>query len=593
MARKNRGKKAEKKKKVAKNVELSVADLVGTGNEEVEIKANHDLAHEYRSATGVLISQETALDVKIGGFTLTGYGRELIRDTSIEFTIGRRYGLIGSNGCGKSTFLRCMAAREVPIPAHIDLFHLEEECEPMEKTAHNMVTDKMKDEVKRLEAAAEVVMDMEGGADSDVLMDIYDRLDKLDTSTMDSRASVLLHGLGFSAKDMKKNTCDMSGGWRMRVSLAQALFIRPTLLLLDEPTNHLDLEACVWLEHYLGLYDRCLVVTSHSEDFLNGVCSHIMHITPELTLKNYTGNYDQFVQTKRELEVNQMRIYRKEQDDIKHLKTFIASCGTFSNLVRQAKSKQKILDKMYAVGLTPAVIPTVQYNFRFAECGELPSPILQFQDMAFTYNTEDNLLYDGIDLGVAMDSRVCIVGPNGAGKSTLLKLMCGDLRPTRGNVRPHTHLSIGRYHQHSSEVLDNSKTPLEFMQFTFPEKKWDEKAWRKQVGRFGITGRYQNSPIQVLSDGLKSRLVFAMMATNNPNMLLLDEPTNHLDMECIDSLADAINHFAGGCVVVSHDFRLLEKVAKEIWVVDNKKITIWPGTIKQYKDSLVKKMVLI
>jgi ATP-binding cassette subfamily F protein 2 len=587
MARKNRGKKAAKKKKEEKAQELKVEDLVGSGEVKEQVTATSNLAHEYRSATGVLVSQDTALDVKIDGFTLTGFGRELIKDTSIEFTIGRRYGLIGSNGSGKSTFLRCMAAREVPIPDFIDIFHLEEECEPMAKTALEFVVDKQKAEMARLEEASERVLDMEGGAESDLLADIYDRLDKLNPETMDTRASVLLHGLGFSQQDMKKHTCDMSGGWRMRVSLAQALFTRPTLLLLDEPTNHLDLEACVWLENYLAQYDRCLVVTSHSEDFLNGVCTHIMHLTPELTLRNYTGNYNQFITTKRELEVNQMRIYKKEQEDIKHLKTFIASCGTFSNLVRQAKSKQKILDKMYAQGLTPKVVQQASYNFRFAACGELPSPILQFQDMAFTYNTEENLLYDGIDLGVSMDSRVCIVGPNGAGKSTLLKLMCGDLTPTRGQVRPHTHLSIGRYHQHSAEVLDDTLTPLEFMDKTFPEKQNDEKAWRKQVGRFGITGRYQNSPIKVLSDGLKSRLVFAMIATNNPNLLLLDEPTNHLDMECIDALADAVNHFAGGCVVVSHDFRLLEKIGKEIWVVDNRRITVWPGNIASYKQSLV------
>lgn len=411
----------------------------------------------------------------------------------------------------------------------------------------------------------------------------------MNPQTFESRAATLLHGLGFSQVDMHKKTKDMSGGWRMRVSLAQALFVKPTLLLLDEPTNHLDLEACVWLETYLSRYPRCLVVVSHSQDFLNGVCTNIIDITPEKQLKGYTGNYDQYITTKKELEVNQMKMYRKEQDDIQHIKQFIASCGTFSNLVRQAKSKQKLLDKMYARGLTPKVTVGASYNFRFAACERLPPPVLQFQDMSFSYSgLMEDALYRHVNLGVDMDSRIAIVGPNGAGKSTLLKLMVGELTPVEGTMRPHTHLSIGRYHQHSNDVLDNKMTPLAFMEKTFRSKNWDDRAWRQQVGRFGISGRYQTSPIGVLSDGLKSRLVFSMIATNSPNLLLLDEPTNHLDMECIDALADAINHFAGGVVLVSHDFRLLEQVAQQIWVVDNKKITIWKGDIRSYKQHLMK-----
>jgi ATP-binding cassette subfamily F protein 2 len=317
-----------------------------------------------------------------------------------------------------------------------------------------------------------------------------------------------------------------------------------------------------------------------------------MTITPELTLKNYSGNYDQYITTKREQEVNQMKLYRKEQDDIKHLKQFIASCGTFTNAVRQAKSKQKILDKMYARGLTPKVTVGHSYNFRFAACDPLPPPILQFQHMAFSYSGDiKDALYRDVNLGVDMDSRVAIVGPNGAGKSTLLKLMLQELRPIEGFMRPHTHVKFGRYHQHSNDVLNDRMTPLEFMEHTFREKQWDDRQWRQQVGRFGISGRYQTSPIGVLSDGLKSRLVFSMIATNNPNLLLLDEPTNHLDMECIDALADAINHFQGGVVLVSHDFRLLEQVAEQIWVVDNKQITVWGGDIRSYKAHLVSGLV--
>uniref|UniRef100_A0A0A9XY47 Putative ABC transporter ATP-binding protein C16H5.08c n=1 Tax=Lygus hesperus TaxID=30085 RepID=A0A0A9XY47_LYGHE len=199
------------------------------------------------------------------------------------------------------------------------------------------------------------------------MMQIYEDLDKLESRSPEVYGSMLLRGLGFDAKMMGKATKDMSGGWRMRIALAKVLYIEPTLLLLDEPTNHLDLETCVWLENHLSTYDKCLIVNSHSQDFLNGVCTHIIELDRK-KLIYWTGNYDTYTRTKRELEVNQLKRYEKEQADIKHIKEFIASCGTFSNLVRQAKSKQKILDKMYAAGLTEKPTPPPSFNFRFSSC---------------------------------------------------------------------------------------------------------------------------------------------------------------------------------------------------------------------------------
>jgi len=333
-------------------------------------------------------------------------------------------------------------------------------------------------------------------------------------------------------------------------------------------------------------------VVSHSQEFLNSVCSHIINITQKGQLQYYTGNYDTFVKTKKELEVNQMKKYKKEQEDIKHLKVFISSCGTYANLVRQAKSKQKILDKMYAAGLTEEVVERKPYEFRFSQCEDLSPPVLAFQNVAFSYSGKpEDYLYRNISLGVDLDSRIALVGPNGAGKSTLLKLMVGDLSPTQGAIRRHIHLQMGRFHQHSIEQLVPEKTVLQFFMDTFPEKKMEEQSWRQHIGKYGVSGKLQMTKIGTLSDGLKSRIVFAMMALSHPHLLLLDEPTNHLDIECIDSLADAIKKFNGGLVLVSHDFRLISQVANEIWVCDAHAVTKWSGDIRTYKESLIKRMV--
>merc|ERR1719313_2379482 len=243
-------------------------------------------------------------------------------------------------------------------------------------------------------------------------------------------------------------TRDMSGGWRMRVALAQALFVRPMLLILDEPTNHLDLGACVWLEDYLAKWDSILIMTSHSADFLNGVCSKIYHLTVRQTLELYGGNYDSYVQTRKENEVNQLKKYEKEQDDIKHLKEFISSCGTYSNLVKQAQSKQKIIDKMVEAGLTTKPVDDPVFRFGFPSSEKIPPPVMAFQNVSFSYSGKvEDYLYTGLEFGIDCDSRIALVGPNGAGKSTLLKLMMGEIVPIEGQVQKNPHLRIGRYNQ--------------------------------------------------------------------------------------------------------------------------------------------------
>lgn len=593
---------ASKAKREAKKAEKALKEKKDKGEEIVEVNDSaakieklklqedkHGISD--RVTTGVLASLATSRDIKVDSASLVFHGKVLLQDTTLELNFGRRYGLLGENGCGKSTFLKAIAAREFPIPENIDIYLLNEPAEPSEKSALVWVVEQAQSELKRLESLVEEILEKDG-PESPELDDLYDRIDQMDPTTFESRASLILRGLGFTAQTVHKMTKDMSGGWKMRVALAKALFVKPTLLLLDDPTAHLDLEACVWLEEYLKKWDRTLVLVSHSQDFLNGVCSNMIDMRQK-KLMLYGGNYDSYVKTRAEQETNQMKQYEKQQEEIAHIKKFIASAGTYANLVRQAKSRQKILDKMEADGLIEKVVPDKVFSFRFPSVEKLPPPVLSFDDVSFSYSgNSDEDLYRDLNFGVDMDSRIALVGPNGVGKSTLLKLMTGQLSPTGGRISRHTHLKIGVYSQHSADQLDLTKSSLEFVRDKFPHISQDFQFWRQQLGRYGLTGEGQTALMATLSEGQRSRVVFALLAIESPNMILLDEPTNGLDIPTIDSLADAINEFDGGVVVVSHDFRLLDKIAKDIFVCENKTATRWDGTILEYKAKLAKNLTV-
>lgn len=343
------------------------------------------------------------------------------------------------------------------------------------------------------------------------------------------------------------------------------------------------MEAVVWLEDYLSKWTKILFMVSHSQDFMNNVCTHIVHHSKK-RLTYYSGNYDSFVKTREEKEEEQEKRYKAEQDQIKHMKTYVARFGQGNaKMAKQAQSKEKVLDKMLKSGLTEKVEQEKALDFKFPDPSKLAPPVLQCNDITFGYPGCE-ILYSHVDFGIDLDSRVALVGPNGAGKSTLLKIMTGELAPLTGAVRPHAHLRISKFTQHFLDVLDLTVSPLDYFLSLWPDMTRDEG--RKFLGRYGISGSVQTQLMEQLSDGQKSRVVLAKMAKESPHVLFLDEPTNHLDMESIDSLARAINNFSGGMMLVSHDMRLISQVAKEIWLCDKRTVTKYVGEINDFKMQL-------
>jgi len=529
-------------------------------------------------------------DVNVGGVSVAFHGKLLIEETEVVINYGNRYGFIGPNGSGKSTIMKAIAAKSIPIPASLDMYFLDSEYPARDDITALQAVMESNDEIAHLEAKAEQLNDAMAEADEaqqteiqTSLEAIYDRLDQLDASTAEARATTILHGLGFTIAMMNQTTCEFSGGWRMRVSLARALFLEPEFLLLDEPTNHLDMDAVLWLEDYLSNWNKILFFVCHSQDFMNSVCTHIVRL--DMTYKKlryYSGNYDTYVQTRRDQDMVQMRQYEAEQRDIAEIKDFIARFGHGTvKMVRQAQAREKLLAKKLEEGLTnkPEVDP--DWDWSFPDAGHLPVPVLAIENVSFNYPGGKEL-YSKVDFGVDLQTRVALVGPNGAGKTTLIKLMTGDLNPTRGQVKRNQHLKISRFTQHFEEKLDLTMTPLDFFKQKLMPTEPIEKI-RPLLGRYGCTGDQQQQVMGQLSAGQKARIVFAIIAHEKPHLLLLDEPTNPLDMESIDALARCLNKFKGGVLMISHDMRLISQCAQEIYVCDEKKVTKYRGDIMDFK----------
>eukprot|EP00339_Tiarina_fusa_P013113 CAMPEP_0117058222 /NCGR_PEP_ID=MMETSP0472-20121206/40447_1 /TAXON_ID=693140 ORGANISM="Tiarina fusus, Strain LIS" /NCGR_SAMPLE_ID=MMETSP0472 /ASSEMBLY_ACC=CAM_ASM_000603 /LENGTH=701 /DNA_ID=CAMNT_0004775465 /DNA_START=220 /DNA_END=2325 /DNA_ORIENTATION=+ len=555
---------------------------------DLELLSQQNIAVTYEAKKGQL--HANTRDINVGGVTVTFHGKPLIEDTQVVVNYGNRYGFIGPNGSGKSTVMKAIAARAIPIPDSLDIYFLDCEYPARDDITALEAVLESSDEIALLEGQATALNEAIADADEEEqlsiqaqLESVYDRLDQLDASSAEARATTILHGLGFTKAMQSMKTCEFSGGWRMRVALARALFLQPECLFLDEPTNHLDMEAVLWLEDYLSSWTRILFFVCHSQDFMNNVCTHVVRL--DMTYKKlvyYSGNYDTYVQTRRDQDMVSMRQYEAEQRDIAEIKDFIARFGHGTvKMVRQAQAREKLLQKKLEEGLTPKPEADPEWDWSFPDAGQLPVPVLSIENVSFNYPGGQEL-YSKVDFGVDLQTRVALVGPNGAGKTTLIKLMTGDLNPTRGAIKKNMHLKISRFTQHFEEKLDLTMTPLDFFkQKVMPEESIERI--RPLLGRYGCTGSQQSQVMNQLSAGQKARIVFAIIAHEKPHLLLLDEPTNPLDMPSIDALARCLNKFQGGVLIISHDMRLISQCAEEIYICDHKKVTKYNGDIMKFK----------
>ncbi|EAQ85026.1 conserved hypothetical protein [Chaetomium globosum CBS 148.51] len=541
-------------------------------------------------------------DIKIDNIDVSIGGLRILTDTTLTLSYGHRYGLVGNNGIGKSTLLRALSRREVPIPTHISILHVEQEITGDDTPALQAVLDAdvwrkvlLKEQTEITKKLAEIEaqrasmadtstdaakLDKDREAQDQRLGDIQAKLSEMESDKAESRAASILAGLGFSPERQQFATKTFSGGWRMRLALARALFCEPDLLLLDEPSNMLDVPSITFLSNYLQGYPSTVLVVSHDRAFLNEIATDIMHQHSQRLDYYRSSNFDAFYATKEERKKTAKREYENQMAQRAHLQAFIDKFRYNAAKSSEAQSRIKKLERMPV--LEP---PEAEYSvhFKFPDVEKMSPPIVQMSDVTFGYS-KDKILLRNVDLDVQLDSRIGIVGPNGAGKTTILKLLIGKLQPTSGLISQNPRLRVGYFAQHHVDALDLDASAVTFMAKTYPGRTDEE--YRRQLGAFGITGTTGLQKMALLSGGQKSRVAFACLALTNPHILVMDEPSNHLDIEAMDALAEALKEFQGGVLMVSHDVTMLQTVCTSLWVCDNGTVEKFPGDVQAYKKRI-------
>ncbi|UCO98015.1 ATP-binding cassette domain-containing protein [Metapseudomonas lalkuanensis] len=519
--------------------------------------------------------------IRLQNLTLQRGPQRLLEGAELTLHAGQKVGLIGANGAGKSSLFALLRGELGPdagdclLPADWRIAHMRQEVDNLERLAVDYVLDGDQHlrRVQRELAAAEA------GHDGTAIARLHIELDSADGYTADARARKLLAGLGFSPEQMDRRVGDFSGGWRMRLNLAQALMCPSELLLLDEPTNHLDLDAILWLEEWLKGYPGTLLLISHDRDFLDAVVDNVAHLElQKLTL--YRGGYSAFERTRAERLAQQQQAYEKQQAQRAHMEKYIARFKAQATKARQAQSRIKALERLEE--LAPAHVDS-PFDFSFREADKISSPLLDLSEGRLGYG--DKAVLQQVKLQLAPGARIGLLGPNGAGKSTLIKTLSGDLDPLGGRLARGENLAIGYFAQHQLDALDAKASPLLHLQRIAPTER--EQTLRDFLGGFDFRGDRCDEAVANFSGGEKARLALALIAWQKPNLLLLDEPTNHLDLEMRLALTMALQDFAGAVLVVSHDRHLLKSTTDEFLLVADGRVQSFDGDLDDYARWLV------
>jgi ATP-binding cassette, subfamily F, member 3 len=511
--------------------------------------------------------------IQLDKISLQRGSKFLLDNASLTIYPGQKVGLIGANGSGKSTLFQLLLgyivsdAGNLDIPKQWRIAHMAQEVGHTQRTALDYVLDGDA-ELRKLEAA--VAANPEG----EKLAQLYADLENIHAYTAPTRAQELLNGLGFSAKDASRPVSDFSGGWRIRLNLAQALMCPSDLLLLDEPTNHLDLDATLWLENWLNRYKGTLVIISHDRDFLDNIVDRIVCVEQQ-KLDSYSGNYSAFERQRAEKLAQQQLSFDKQQERIAHIEDFIRRFRAKATKARQAQSRIKELERMEKIA--PAHVDS-PFSFTFTCAEKMSTPLVHIARANIGY--DDKIILQNVELSVVAETRIALLGPNGAGKSSLIKTIAGNLTLLNGDRTYGEHFKLGYFAQHQLEALDLNASAALHIQRLSPTAR--EQEIRDFLGSFDFHGDRAFEPITHFSGGEKARLALAIIAWQKPNVLLLDEPTNHLDLEMRQALTMALQDFEGAVILVSHDRHLIRNTVNEFLLVANGQVNEFDGDLEDY-----------